>query len=181
MLKTRLRKQIAQELKALSSAEKQQMSAEACQTICQHEQIAKAHTIVAFWPLPDEVDVRPAIRQLHAAGKRVLLPHVVSDTEMELCLYDGDATLKEGAFGILEPTLRVSDILEESAVVLVPGRAFDACGNRLGRGKGYYDRFLSRNADVHTIGVCYKTQVVNSVPNDKYDIQVKEILWKISR
>lgn len=181
MEKEKLRKLIAQELKALSDADRLWADNETCRLICEHELVKGASVVVAFWPLPDEVDIRSAVRKLHEKEKVVLLPHVISDSEMELCLYDGDSSLHPGAYGIMEPTLKAMHKLTSIDVILVPGRAFDKDGNRLGRGKGYYDRFLAENFNVPTVGICYPSQIVDYVPNDKNDIKIKEILWKISK
>ena len=98
--------------------------------------------IMAYWPLKDEVEIRPLIEQLVEQGRVVLLPKVVDDETMELRRYTGPDDLQEGAFHIMEPTGEPFTDYDAIDVVLVPGMAFDAAGHRLGRGKGYYDRFL---------------------------------------
>ena len=208
MTKQELRRWVRNELKTHASCELQRLSDETCRLILRHRLIQQAQTVLAFWPLPDEPDIRPAVRQLYQQGKTVLLPHVVSDTEMVICRYEGDESLAEGAFGILEPHVNVSsqkaanNVLSQdnavnrtisrspsstdnapstTAVALIPGRAFDAEGHRLGRGKGYYDRFLALNADIQTIGICYPFQIIDEIPSDTHDIIINELLWKISK
>ena len=133
-------------------------------------------TIMAYWPLPDEVDIRPLIDRLVAEGKTVLLPRVVDDRTMELRRYTSSADLAEGAFHIMEPTgpLFVDD--DQIDVALVPGVAFDAAGHRLGRGRGYYDRFLARCSGVRKIGVCFPFQRVAEVPSEPYDVLLDEVV-----
>lgn len=194
MDKKSLRKLISQEIKDFSAEELAEWSHQTCQLILANEMVLASETIVAFWPLSDEVDIRPALRELYRQGKTVLLPHVISDTEMEICKYEGDESLKKGIFGLLEPIKPIRNegliknedtaihssffTLYPSSLILVPGRAFDLKGHRLGRGKGYYDRFLGECTDVHTIGVCYPFQIINEVPSDTHDILIKELLWR---
>ena len=150
-------------------------------------------TIMAYWPLPDEVDIRPLIDQLVAEGHTVLLPKVTSDETMELRRYTSRADLQEGAFHIMEPIGEVFDDYDSIDVALVPGMAFDAAGHRLGRGKGYYDRFLSSLLTHHSslitshsslitshssllIGVCFPFQRVAEVPFEPHDVPMDEIV-----
>ena len=130
----------------------------------------KPSIILAYWPLPDEVDIRPFIDQLVAEGKTVLLPKVTGDETMELRRYTSRADLQEGAFHIMEPIGEVFDDYEKIDVALVPGMAFDAAGHRLGRGKGYYDRFLSAHPHLYKIGICFPFQRVAEVPSESHDV-----------
>lgn len=96
-----------------------------------------------YCSLPDEVYTMDMIHRLHEEGKEIVLPKVISDCEMELREYDGDADLEVGSFGIMEPCGKLFTDYEDIDVAVIPGMAFDKDGNRLGRGKGYYDRFLN--------------------------------------
>jgi len=143
------------------------------------KQLTEAQTIVAYYPLPDEVDIRPLLDEWIAEGKSVFLPKVTGDDTMELRRYTGRDDLQEGAFHIMEP----ADVSKEPSlcnidVILVPGVAFDAAGHRLGRGRGYYDRFLSslRTVPSELIGVCFDFQKVDEVPFDQFDIPVDEVI-----
>ena len=137
------------------------------------------HTILAYWPLPDEVDIRPLIDELVAQGKTVLLPKVTGDETMELRRYTSRADLAEGAFHIMEPIGDPFTDYDQIDVALIPGMAFDAAGHRLGRGKGYYDRFLSSLITHHSsllIGVCFPFQRVAKVPSEEHDIMMSEVI-----
>ena len=114
------------------------------------------------------------IDELVAEGKTILLPKVIDDEHMELRRYTGRQDLQEGAFHIMEPVGELYEGVPD--VILVPGMAFDAKGHRLGRGKGYYDRFLERSNSVRTIGVCFDFQKVAEVPTEKHDLSVDEII-----
>lgn len=139
------------------------------------QRIADSQTVMAYWPLPDEVDIRPLIAQLVAGGRTVLLPKVLDDERMELRRYCSEADLAEGAFHIMEPVGEPYTDYDKIDVVLVPGMAFDAAGHRLGRGCGYYDRFLSAHSHLYKIGVCFPFQRVAEVPTEEHDICVDDI------
>ena len=140
--------------------------------------LADAKTIVAYYSLPDEVDTHSLIDELLADGKTVYLPKVVSDEDMVLCRYTGVESLKEGAFGIMEPVGAQTSADEVIDVVLVPGMAFDGDGNRLGRGKGYYDRFLKSLSypRPQLIGVCFDFQKADVVPTEPTDVKVDVVV-----
>lgn len=136
--------------------------------------IRDSRAIVAYYSLNDEVDTHHLIDEMVKEGKIVYLPKVVSDTEMVLCRYTGRESLSPGCFGIMEPQGPVMPPDTPFDVVLVPGMAFDAEGHRLGRGKGYYDRFLSSLPEPRPllVGVCFDFQKVELVPTDSCDISV---------
>ena len=136
-----------------------------------------ASTIVAYYSLDDEVNTHGLIDELLADGKTVYLPRVVNDEEMVLCRYTGADSLRKGAFGIMEPVGSSMSCHEKIDAVLVPGVAFDAQGHRLGRGRGYYDRFLSALPcpRPQLIGVCFDFQKVGFVPTEICDIPVDTV------
>ena len=133
-------------------------------------------TIMAYWPLPDEVDLHPLLNKLVAEGHTVLLPKVIDNETMELRRYTSYVDLAEGAFHILEPIGEQFTDYEKIDVALVPGMAFDAAGQRLGRGKGYYDRFLAAHPHLYKIGVCFPFQRVPEVPVDEHDVSMDEVI-----
>ncbi len=150
------------------------------------ERLCDAQVILAYYSLPDEVNTHQLIDDLVAEGKSVFLPKVMGDETMAWFPYHGPQDLKEGAFHIMEPTGENhgdrpldSYLMNHRSVILVPGMAFDAQGHRLGRGKGYYDRFLSTVETVlhvQTIGVCFDFQKVPEVPVDTFDRSVDEVI-----
>lgn len=139
--------------------------------------------VLLYHALPDEVSVNAAILDALAVRKQVYLPRI-SGTEMEFLRVETNADLERMTrhrFGMLEPEAgaerwyRVG--LEEPAVIVCPGRAFDTYGYRLGRGGGFYDRFLASipapaRARLLVVGACYETQVVDSVPRDAHDLRM---------
>lgn len=179
MRKEELRQQIRQMKRQFTPAQLEELSLPVLARL--RPLLAEAQTIVAYYSLPDEVCTHQLIDDLVAKGKTVLLPKVLDDETMELCRYTGRQSLREGAFHIMEPITggRFFCRTKEPSpcYVLVPGVAFDPQGHRLGRGKGYYDRFLRHTLgmavpDVRLIGVCFDFQKVPEVPVDPYDVPV---------
>ena len=154
------------------------LSQETSQLLLHHRRVIMAQTILLYHALPDEVDTRPLLSALYLQGKTLLLPKVISDTEMTIHRYDGENALSKGlSFGIMEPDN--SPFTDYSAIdlMIIPGMAFDNIGNRLGRGRGYYDRFLSQMpCNVYKIGVCFPFQIVPVVPSDSHDIVMDEVV-----
>ena len=101
---------------------------------------------------------------------------VTGDETMELRHYASREDLEEGAFQIMEPVGEPFIAFDQIDFALVPGMAFDAAGHRLGRGKGYYDRFLSTHPDIYKIGVCFPFQRVAEVPSEAHDVVMDEVI-----
>ena len=138
-----------------------------------------ADVVMAYYSLPDEVYTHDLLDTLVEAGKTVLLPEVVDDKTMVLRRYCSKKDLREGAFHIMEPIGEPFTDFSIIDVILVPGVAFDVQGHRLGRGRGYYDRFLySLRADtkVRSIGVCFDFQKVLEVPVGPHDVPVDMVV-----
>lgn len=149
------------------------------QSPCEVLLLEKLHlykVIMLYSALPDEVPTQTLMAALVAQGKTVLLPRVINEKDMELRRYTGSQDLQAGAYGIMEPTGERFTDHEAIDVAIVPGMAFDTEGHRLGRGKGYYDRFLSHVPYLYKIGLCFSWQIVDCVPCDEHDIVMDEII-----
>ena len=133
------------------------------------EKLFPYKVIMLYSALPDEVPTQILMDELVAQGKMVLLPRVISDTDMELHRYTGKQDLQTGAYGIQEPTGELFTDYNAIDVAIVPGMAF-------GRGKGYYDRFLSRVPYIYKIGLCFSWQIVDCVPSDEHDVVMDEVI-----
>ena len=142
-----------------------------------HALFRAAHTVLLYSSLPDEVDTHTFIRRWEGR-KRILLPVVVSDSELELRVYTGSSNMRRGAFNIDEPAGAAFTDYGSIDLAVIPGVAFDRHGNRLGRGRGYYDRLLARlgRSGVPTIGVCFDFQKLDAIPAETHDIAVGEVL-----
>ena len=128
-----------------------------------------AKTVMLYWSLPDEVDTQTLISEL-LKTKTVILPTVVKDDIIPVKLTH-TSELHEGEFHILEPKNR--EFIGKIDLIVVPGVAFDRCGNRLGRGRGFYDRFLQHQT-AETVGTCFDFQLVEQVPTEPNDIPLKK-------
>jgi len=176
MLKADLRKQIRERKSRYDSATLARMSREIIHRLLSHNRIRRAKTVMMYSSLADEVDTKEALDRLIDIGKRVVLPVVTGADSMELRLYTGKDCLARGSFGIEEPQGERFTALETIDVAVVPGMAFDADGNRLGRGRGYYDRFLSSAPYIYKVGICFDFQKVEAVPITPNDIRMDEVL-----
>ncbi|MGM9709286.1 MAG: 5-formyltetrahydrofolate cyclo-ligase [Prevotella sp.] len=176
MNKKELRDIIRQRKRQFSSDELRELSLAVCQRLLANPRVTAAKTILLYYSLPDEVCTHSLVDELAAMGKKVLLPAVVSDTDMEARIYRNADDLKMGAFGIAEPAGDKYSDLKAIDLAIVPGMSFDNDGNRLGRGKGYYDRFLSAIPYIYKIGVCFDFQKVDYVPHSPHDVVMDEVL-----
>jgi len=142
-------------------------------------QFQMAKVIMGYYPLPDEVDILPLF-QMYLGKKTLLLPVVIGD-DIELREYKGEEFIQTGAFNILEPssTPFFTDY-NRIDLVIVPGVAFSKDGKRLGRGRGYYDRFLPKLNHTYKLGVGFSFQIVESVPTDSFDQPLDSILTSVS-
>jgi 5-formyltetrahydrofolate cyclo-ligase len=113
---------------------------------------------------------------LLAEGRQVLLPRVASDTELTIHRYTSPADLQPGAFGILEPVGEPVDDCTIADAAIIPGMAFDRAGHRLGRGRGFYDRFLARVPQLLRIGLCAEWQLADFVPTDAHDVAMHYVV-----
>lgn len=174
--KQQLRKTIRQRKKQYSLEQRQAWSSDIEQRLLAHPRIKAAHVVMLYYALPDEVDTRHLVDALLAAGKTVVLPKCVDDAHMEPRLYTGPSDLAEGLYNLLKPAGAPYADIHRIEVVVVPGMSFDDEGHRLGRGRGYYDRFLEQLPEVYKIGVCYHFQRVDHVPTDPYDRAMDEVV-----
>lgn len=142
----------------------------------------KAKTILFYASLKNEVDTDIMMKDAQAQGKTVGLP-VVFEKEQTIVPYlvsDFDKPFVLGAYGIREPNREFAKPIsvKELDLVIVPGVAFDKDGNRLGRGKGYYDRFLkSLPEHVSTIGLAFDFQIINNLPHFPQDSAVDKVIF----
>lgn len=152
-----------------------EQSHDICEAIMADSHVAVAKTLMAFYPLADEPDIAPVLPQLRKAGKRVVLP-AVADGRIELRDFDEHEELAEGAYHIKEPQKASAVKPHDIDVILVPGMAFTASGKRLGRGGGYYDRFLPEASKAWKIGIAFPLQLLDDVPTDAYDQCVDRVI-----
>ncbi|MGM9759860.1 MAG: 5-formyltetrahydrofolate cyclo-ligase [Parabacteroides sp.] len=140
----------------------------------QHPLFQTAHTVALYHALPDEVQTASFIHQWYRQ-KRLILP-LVQGEELLLLQYEGPDSVEKGAFGIWEPKADCRAVAPtEIDLLIVPGVAFDRKGNRLGRGRGFYDRLLTR-ISAPKIGICFNFQLLDAIPTEPFDQQMDWIL-----
>ncbi len=176
MNKDYLRKKIRLEKRKFSFEELKDLSRPIINKLLLHPKVVKTKRILMYFPLKDEVDTLGAILSLKQKGKEVFLPRIKENGRMELAKFEGLDNLIEGAFGIMEPTAKTLEDLGEIELAVIPGMAFDTNGNRLGRGKGYYDHLLKNMKKTYKIGLCFHFQKLPLIPHDFYDEKVDEVL-----
>lgn len=175
-MKHALRRLIRERISQMSEQQKQAEADHICNSLGTSRRIQEAQTIMAFCPMPDEPDIMPMVRQWASEGKNVLLPHIKGcDETMTALPYHSDEVMEDNPLGFRMPVGSNATADNHIDVVIVPGRAFDSSGWRMGRGKGYYDRFLLLHPEAHTIGVCFQCQRVEEVPHEKHDLPVAEV------
>ena len=174
--KRALRKQIREMKRRFTPQELAEQSLPIMKALLADKAVAEARTILMYYSLPDEVDTHDAVNQLVRRGKTVLLPRVIDGENMEIRLYEKPEDLQEGSYGIMEPTGKPFTDYAVIDVAVVPGMAFDESGRRLGRGKGYYDRFLPKAVNACKIGVCFGFQKLEAVPADGNDVRMDRII-----
>lgn len=175
MDKKELRKEIRQQIAAMSDAEKQSASLAACQRIMRTPEWDKARTILLYAAMSDEIDTRPLIDQAHSAGKRVILP-VVDGDDLRLFLYSPDKVQHQGIYSILEPTPDCEELRSPAVIdlAIIPGRAFTPDGCRMGRGRGYYDRLLPQ-LRCPLWGIGFACQMRQKIPTEQWDVTLNAV------
>jgi 5-formyltetrahydrofolate cyclo-ligase len=171
--KALLRTDVSGRLKALPSDTRKALSAAACTHLEAVLEGLVGGTLLGYLPLPTELDVMDCMAWWLDTGSRLCGPAVHWDAgSMQAHTLDSldPAAFNHGRHGVREPASQCPLALDELNAVLVPGLAFDAHGQRLGRGGGFYDRLLAQLPDrVQRIGVCFDEQCVGGVPVDAHD------------
>ena len=178
-MKHKIRKHIREKIKAVSEVEKTSKSA-IIKGLLFNEEVFKKSAVVMFYvSLKDEVNTLTMIDEAIKTGKRVCVPVILKEEKRLIAgeIKDREKDLERQHFGIYQPMAgHVREVpLEDIDLVVVPGVAFDTSNVRLGRGHGYYDRFLcGLPSRTKTIGLAFDFQVVDALPKDSHDIPV----WK---
>ena len=172
MNKKDLRQSIRAAKKQHTAEELQRQSEAVMQKLAAHPRFLAAEKVMLYASLPDEVGTLAFIENWRHS-KTIVLPTVVGDDIIPVELAD-DTVFAEGNFHIPEP--QNHPYTGDFDLIVVPGMAFDPEGHRLGRGRGYYDRFLAIHPEVYTIGLCFDFQLVPVVPSEPHDHPINEIL-----
>ena len=173
-MKSELRKQVLQEMKAIPRKQKQAIDQALTEGLLQHPFYQEANTIATYLSFPHEFQTQELIEQALKDGKEVLIPKTYPKGRMDFVVYDPQQLVKT-SFGLLEPQgdLEVVDA-SQIDLIHVPGLAFTTEGYRIGYGGGYYDRYLEHFSG-HTLSTVYHYQVQDFIP-ENHDIPVEEVL-----
>ena len=164
--KGRMRELLSQKRRMLTVEMVRESSDQVIALIEQLPAFQAAQTVLIYYPTRNEIDVLSLIKK-YKRTKTFLFP-VVKGRSMDACPYEGNEKMHRGKYNIPEPT--TAPYAGKIDLTIVPGLAFDAKGNRLGRGGGYYDRFISATKSQSLlVGVGYDFQMVDSVPTNLFD------------
>jgi len=180
-MKHKIRHEIRHKIKACSGLEKSRKSDIIKTRLFKEDAFKKAKVVMFYVSLKDEVDTISMIDEAVKTGKRVCVPVILREDKRLIAgeIKDRVKDLERQHFGIFQPRAgHVREVpLEDIDLVIVPGVAFDKENMRLGRGHGYYDRFLSSLPDrTKTIGLAFDFQVVDNLPKDSHDIPVSKTI-----
>ena len=172
--KKALRIEIRQLKRACPLEERRRKSLSVWEKVERDEVFQQAETVLAYWSMDDEVYTHDFVNKW-AGSKTLLLPCVKGD-ELELRYFDGEERLQPGeGYAIPEPVGELFTDWGKIDLILVPGVAFDKFGNRLGRGKGYYDKVLKQTG-AYKLGVCFDFQLVERVPVEPHDVKMDRVV-----
>ena len=172
LAKSKMRELLVQKRRVMSTADRQMYSQQILDQLEQMTCFREAKTILLYYPVQNEVDVLPLVKK-YKHEKTLLFP-VSHRRAMTVHPYAGNAMMHRGKFGIPEPTTPM--YTGEIDLVVVPAVAFDAKGRRLGRGGGFYDRFIKKQTHAVLVGVGYDFQLVENVPAARHDQRVHRII-----
>ncbi len=174
MDKQSIRDQVIASRKAMLPTERTVANRAITDAVLAHPTVQAARTICVYISAPEEVDTHRLIDALFKQGKAVIVPKVVEDRLM-LMPIDSWTDVRPGAFGLLEPVGSQFINAKEAQLFLVPGVAFDREGNRLGWGKGFYDKLLEK-VSAPKIGLAYDIQILSRLPHTPYDIPMNTLI-----
>lgn len=176
MDKKELRRTIRDRKRAMTEEEITQRSARLGALFAQSDAYKAAKTIYGYLPYNQEVRTVPMLEQALRDGKRVAVPKVYGE-EMKFLYLDDLTQVAKGYAGIPEPIADEPVADDKTALVLMPGLAFDPEGHRIGYGGGFYDKFLAAEPDHPTLALCYEFQMLPKLDTEEHDIPVDTVLW----
>lgn len=167
-------------LKSHPAEERERKSREIIDKLMRDEAFHRSKSILFYFAMGEEVQTEELIRGALRSGKQVSLPYIDENTREMLIsrIQDIDIDLIAGTYGIMVPKkeIRKSISSHELELVIVPGLAFDHANYRLGRGRGYYDRFLAKlPRHVRTFGLAFDFQIVKALPVTELDIPLSRV------
>ena len=154
---------------ALKKEEVMECSKACVSKVLQFPELIEAKTVCVYMSTGNEIDTTEIIRYCKENGKRLAAPRVNGDT-MEFYYFTDETDMKQGAYDIWEPT-GTEAVEDEESLVIMPGVAFDLSCNRIGYGKGYYDRYLSAHPHMKKVALAYDFQIVGRIKREVHDVR----------
>lgn len=176
MDKKTLRSRIKAAKKAMTTEEVEQLSLCLCRQFLDTEEYKNAKTVYGYLPYNQEVRTWHLLEQALRDGKKVAVPKVYGE-EMRFIYLEDLRAVSDGYAGIPEPIGDEPVADDPTALVLMPGLAFDREGHRIGYGGGFYDRFLEHEPNHPTVALCYRFQLLDHLDTEEHDIPVDRVLW----
>ena len=179
LTKTQIRSKILLRLKTQKEEDRSRKSKLIRNKLLRNKVFKKAKIVMFYIAFGGEVNTEEMIREAKKIGKLICVPVCRKDKEtMQPAILKDHAKLKKGPYGVLEPVALAQLKPEDLDLVIVPGLAFDKKGNRLGRGKGCYDRFLCKLSEkTPSIGLAFDFQILPLIPTTCTDVSVKKIIF----
>ncbi len=176
MNKQELRKAIREKKRAMSAEEIEKKSQMLTEKFLLSDDYRAAKTVYGYLPYNQEVRTVPLLEQAIRDGKKVAVPKCYGD-EMRFIYMTDLSAVEKGYAGIPEPSADEPVADDETALVLMPGMAFDPAGHRIGYGGGFYDKFLAKEPNHPTLALCYDFQVLPHLETEEFDIPVDTVIW----
>jgi 5-formyltetrahydrofolate cyclo-ligase len=175
--KAEIRKQIRELKRAVPLEEKLRRSEGIMTQVERLPVFQEARVVLLYWSMTDEVQTHAFVERWYK-DKVLLLPCVDGD-DLILRQYTGSDCMVAGEqFGIGEPTGDEYTDLDSVSLIIVPGVAFDRTGNRMGRGRGFYDRLLKSTPNATKIGVAFDFQMLDTIPTEPHDVKMDKVIFE---
>jgi 5-formyltetrahydrofolate cyclo-ligase len=176
-LKAVLREKARTARQGILAEERAPLAASAARRAFALPEVTRARYVLGFAAAPEELDPEPLLEALRQAGATVCLPRISGPGTLALHVCELSTPLHEGPFGLRQPPSHTPTAEPGSIdLVIVPGVAFDASGNRLGFGGGYYDRLLAGMPRTMRIALAFEGQILDAIPSEAHDERVDIIV-----
>lgn len=174
--KSRLRREIRDTMVRMSPEERAHSDEALCGVFLALPELCESETVLLYYGVGNEVFTKPLLSTLLARGKRVLLPRCLPHRQMEARLLCDETELVPGVFGIPEPSERCPVVSKEDiSLILAPALCCDREGYRLGKGGGYYDRYLADYSGF-SVALCRSILLQDTIPHHGFDQPVSLVL-----
>ena len=176
MNKKELRDMVRQKKRAMTEEKIRGKSQALAEAFIRTEEYRNAQSIYGYLSYNQEVRTLPILEQALRDGKRVAVPKCYG-AEMRFIWMDDLSKVEKGYAGIPEPIADGPIADDETALVLMPGMAFDREGHRIGYGGGFYDKFLAREGNHPSLALCFDFQMFEHLETEEFDIPVDRVRW----